>query len=454
MKKEKTNSFFKIKVGIKSFLFFVILALFLGYFFSTFKTNFATAEKADLSDIYEVWDILDNDFLDVHASERKKEISEKDHIWGMVSGLVASYGDPYTVFLPPMDSKELNEDISGEFGGIGVEIENAGGYLTVVSPLPGTPADKAGLRPKDVIVKIDDEDSINISSYEATKLIRGEPGTKVKLTVAREGLVKFLDIEIERAIIEIPVIKTYKKDGVFVIKLYSFTENSPELFFDAVKEFRDSGYDKLLIDLRGNPGGHLFAAVYIAGLFLPEDAVIVTEDYGDEKDVLKSGQYHDGTASLDIFSDRVKIGVLVDGGSASAAEILAGALHDNDRAVLMGSNTYGKGTVQKLEKIGSEGASLKYTIAKFILPSGDWISQKGIPVDIEIKISEDEIKKAREGGSFSDKIDAQLNRAIKEMQKFKTNKDIIKLIKKKREEKMLQAKEDREKTIKEILERK
>jgi carboxyl-terminal processing protease len=288
----------------------------------------------------------------------------------MASGLAASYGDPYTVFLLPADSKELNEDISGEFGGIGVEIENTGGYLTVVSPLPGTPADKAGLRPKDIIVKIDDKDSINISSSAAVKLIRGEPGTKVVLTIARDGEKDFLEVEIERALIEIPIIKTYKKDGVFVIKLFSFTENSPELFIEAVKEFRDTGYDKLIIDLRGNPGGHLFAAVYIAGLFLPEGDIVVTEDYGNEKEVLKSGQYHDGSKTLNIFSDRVKVGVLVDGGSASAAEILAGALHDHNRAILLGTNTYGKGTVQKVDDIGSDGASLKYTIAKFILPNG------------------------------------------------------------------------------------
>ena len=315
---------------------------------------------------------MDNDFLDVHREEREKEITEKDHLWGIIAGLTASYDDPYTVFLPPSQSKDLNDDISGEFGGIGVEIENRGGYLTIVSPLPGTPADRAGLKAKDIIVKIDDKDSINISSAEAAKHIRGEPGTKVKLSIARRGKPDLMEVEVERAVIKIPTIKTYKKDGVFVIKLYSFTEKSPELFLNAVKEFSESGYDKLIIDLRGNPGGHLFAAVYIAGLFLPEGEVIVTEDYGNkrEKDILRSGEYHESNGSINIFTDRVKIAVLIDGGSASASEILAGALHDNNRAVLMGTNSYGKGTVQELKEIG-EGASLKYTIAKFILPGGD-----------------------------------------------------------------------------------
>jgi carboxyl-terminal processing protease len=279
--------------------------------------------------------------------------------------LAASYEDPYTTFLPPQESKNLQEEISGEFGGIGVEIENRSGFLTVVSPLSGTPAAKSGIMPKDIIVEIEGKDSSNFSPSAAAKLIRGEPGTFVNIKVLRKGEIDSLEIKIERALIKVPIVKTYNKDGVFVIKLFSFTENSPELFFDAVREFAKTKNNKLIIDLRGNPGGHLFAAVYISGLFLPEGTKIVTEDYGDKRDmkILVSGKYHKSEKTINIFSENVKIGILVDQGSASASEILAGALSDNDRAILLGKNTYGKGTVQQVMEMDN-GTSLKYTIAR------------------------------------------------------------------------------------------
>jgi carboxyl-terminal processing protease len=163
----------------------------------------------------------------------------------------------------------------------------------------------------------------------------------------------------------VPIVKTYQKDDVFVIKLFSFTENSPELFFDAVKEFAKTKKTRLIIDLRGNPGGHLFAAVYISGLFLPTNTKIVTEDYGKNKenDILLSGKYHKSNKTVNIFSDKVKVGILVNEGSASASEILAGTLSDNNRAILLGKNTYGKGTVQQVFEL-KEKTSLKYTIAR------------------------------------------------------------------------------------------
>ncbi len=452
MKKEKKGIlFFKIKVSITTFLTSVILFAFLGYYLANIQTE--KKEKIDLSQMDKILNILDKEFLDVRTTEEKKEDSPEDRKWGILSGLVASFKDPYTIFLPPTDSKFLNEEISGEFGGVGIEIENRSGFLTIVSPLPGTPAAKAGLRPKDVIVEVDGEESINISASKAAKLIRGEPGTKVVLTIARKGNPDVIKIEVERAIIKIPTIKTYKQDGVFVIKIYSFTDKIPELFFEAIKEFSQTGYDKLLIDLRGNPGGHLFAAIYIAGMFLPEGADIITEKYLNSEETLKSGEYHKNSRTINIFSQRVKIGILVDGGSASASEIFAGALRDNNRAILLGENTYGKGTVQKIEEF-ADGSMLKYTVAKFILPSGEWISHKGIPVDVEIKISEEELKKSREKGLFDDQIDPQMLRAIKELQKYKTQTDIIKRIEKTKEELKEKAKKEREEKLKKILENK
>lgn len=444
------SKFSKIKVGIMSALISVGVSFALGIFFSSIFFN-KEENKGDISLLYEVWDILDEKFLNTQEYVTEKTTNQKK-IWGAISGLADSYGDPYTVFLPPQESKDLQDEISGEFGGIGVEIDNRAGFLTVVSPLSGMPAAKAGIMPKDIIVEIDGTDSTNFSSSAAAKLIKGEPGTFVNLTVLRKGERELVEIKVERDLIKVPTVKTYNKDGVFVIKLFSFTENSPELFFDAVREFAQTKNTRLIIDLRGNPGGHLFAAVHISGLFLPEGTKIVTEDYGDKKDgdVLLSGKYHKSEKTINIFSENVKVGVLVDGGSASASEILAGALNDNNRAILLGENTYGKGTVQQVIEMG-EGTSLKYTIARWMLPNGGWITNKGIPVDIEIGITREEIEKASENGSFTDQIDPQLLRAIEEMKTIKSHLDIADIIKKSREERKKKVADEREEKIKNIL---
>ena len=414
--------------------------------------NYFDDERGDINILYEVWDILDEKFLDTRENVTKITTNQ-ERIYSAIAGLTASFEDPYTVFLPPQESKDLQEDISGEFGGIGVEIENRSGLLTVVSPLSGTPAANAGLMPKDIIVEIDGEKSTDFSPSAAAKLIRGNPGTFVELTIIRKGEIEPLKIKIKRALIEIPIVKTYNKDGVFVIKLFSFTENSPELFFNAIKEFAKTKNTRLIIDLRGNPGGHLFAAVYISGLFLPEGVEILTEDYGDkkEKEVLLSGKYHKSNKTVNIFSQNVKIGVLVDQGSASAAEILAGSLNDNNRAIILGKNTYGKGTVQQVKDFKGTGTSLKYTIARWILPNGQWITNKGIPVDIEIDITKEEIKKSRENGSFSEEIDGQLLKAIEQMKKVKTQDDILDIIETSRKDRQKKVTDERGEKIKNIL---
>jgi carboxyl-terminal processing protease len=228
---------------------------------------------------------LDETFVDTR--EDKKEVTKDDIIFGAASGLVASYGDLHTVFFPPEDGKEFADDLSGEFSGIGVEISNQKGFLTVVSPLLGTPGFKAGLIPKDIIVKIDGKDSTHMSSSEAVKLIRGKEGEIVELTIARKGEVKPLDIKIKRAKIKIPVVKTFVKNNVFVAKFYSFTENSPQVFYNTIiPKFKRSGLKTMILDLRGNSGGFLRAGVFISGIFLPEGTDIVREDHqgrGEDK---------------------------------------------------------------------------------------------------------------------------------------------------------------------------
>ena len=260
----------------------------------------------------------------------------------------------------------LMSDINGEFTGVGMEITNVGGFLTVVSPLPGTPSFKAGIKPKDIVIKIDGKNSISMSSSKAVNLIRGKKGTPVILTVLRKGLSEPKDIKIIRDTIEVPIVKTYKKDNVFIIKIYSFSKNLPEKFLEALKEFTaNKNRDTLIIDVRGNPGGHLDSAVMLAEMFIAKDKLILTEDYGGKakNTIIKSGDFLGNKELIGILNNKFKLAVLMDGGSASASEILAGTLSDNNQAILLGEKSFGKGTVQQYKEF-KNGTALKYTIAK------------------------------------------------------------------------------------------
>ncbi len=415
-----------------------------GYYYAE-EEYFNENERVDLRPVFKVWDVLEDEFYDVRTDEEKKDDNPNDRIWGMTSGLVDSFKDPYTIFLPPEISKEFQEDISGEFGGVGIEIENRDGFLTVVSPIPGTPASKAGMKSRDIIFKIDGKDSVSMSAFEAARLIRGEPGTEVVLTVLRKGEREPLDIKIIRDIIEIPTIKTYKYGDIFIIKIFSFDLKSPKEFYDVFKEFKRSGKSKLLIDLRNNPGGALYSAVYLAGMFLPEGELVVKEVGKDFEREELSGDYHINDLNINIFDNYV-VGILVNEGSASASEILAGSLRDHKKAVLMGEKTYGKGTVQKIKEF-KDGSLLKYTIAKFVLPSGRWINNDGIEVDIKIGDFDWE----RKGGTFSDEIDPQMIKAAEELEKIEDYEELVEILNdfdKKKEENKDKEKEE---IIKNIL---
>jgi carboxyl-terminal processing protease len=270
--------------------------------------------------------------------------------------------------------------------------------LTIISPLKDTPSEKAGLKPGDKVLKIDNKSTSNLTIDEAIKLMRGEKGTTVTLTIFREGEKTTRDIKIIRDVINIPTLETeMRDDGIFVIKLYTFTANSPELFRDALKKFTESNSDKLILDLRGNPGGYLDAAVDMASWFLPGGKVIVSEDYGPGKKptVHRSLGYN-------IFTDKLKFVILMNSGSASASEILAGALHDHDKAKLVGTQSFGKGSVQEVVKITPD-TLLKITVAKWLTPNGISISLKGLTPDYKVDISQKDV---------DSKVDPQLNKAV------------------------------------------
>lgn len=356
-------------------------------------------EVIDMEPFWTVWKLLDEKYVSTKdQSSTTPILTSEDRMWGAIKGMTDSLGDPYTVFLPPEEAKDFEENISGNFEGVGMEIGIKENILTVISPLKGSPAEKAGLKRGDKIITINSETAVDLSTDAAVKLIRGPKGTVVKISVIREGESKPLNFEVVRDVINIPTVETEKReDGIFVISLYNFYAQSRTQFNQALKEFVDSKTDKLILDLRGNPGGYLDISVDMASWFLPLGKPIVREDFGnsEEEKIYRSKGYN-------IFTDKLKMIVLVDNGSASASEILAGALQEYSIAKLVGTKTYGKGSVQELVQV-ADGSSLKVTIAKWLTPSGISISDGGLTPDFEVKITEEDLKAEK---------DPQLQKAV------------------------------------------
>lgn len=381
-----------------SILFFSLLIIISTFFLGTYVGQSQASTKnpdADLTFFWKVWGILDEKY--VSHSTSTPAVTEQDRIYGAIEGMTKSLGDPYTVFFPPEESKAFNEEISGNFEGVGMEVGLKEKVLTVIAPLKGTPAERAGILTGDKIIKIDSTITSGLSTDEAIKLIRGARGTIVTFLIQR-GEGEPMEIKVTRDVINIPTLSTKTLDnGIFMIQLYSFTGDSPNLFRKALRDFMLSKSDKLILDLRGNPGGYLNAAVDMASWFLPQGKVVVIEDYGAGKDtdVLKSKGY-------DIFTDKLKFVILIDGGSASASEILAGALSEHGKATLVGEKSFGKGSVQELVEITPE-TSLKVTIARWLTPKGNSISDNGIKPDYEVPMTQEDIKA---------KKDPQLDKAI------------------------------------------
>lgn len=347
-------------------------------------------EDVDLSVVWNVWHILDERFVSSYPETASttplttEEITQ-ERIWGLAKGLAASTEDPYTVFMPPSDAEIFQDDISGSFEGVGMEIGVRDGILTVVSPLKGTPAFNAGLKAKDRIVKIDDTVTTGMSTDKAVKIIRGPKGTDVVFEIFRESTGETLTIPVTRDVINIPTIETrILPTGEFVIEVMQFSANAPRLFQEALQKFIDEGKtNKLIIDVRGNPGGYLDAAVDMASWFLPKGEIIVTEDYGDV-----DSRVEHRSRGYDVFNENLDMVILVDKGSASASEILSGALREHNKAILIGTHTFGKGSVQELVHITNE-SSLKVTVARWLLPGDIHIGQDGITPNIEVELPKD-----------------------------------------------------------------
>ena len=384
-------------------IFIVVISFFIGVNIGythrpaiekiTTVTNKETAvnTNADFSTFWKVWEKINEKYPEA------KKISDQDKVYGATEGLVSSLNDPYSVFFSPNEAKSFEEEIAGNFSGVGMEVGIKDKILTVIAPLKNTPAYRANIKPGDKILKIDKKVTSGLSIEDAIKMMRGEKGTQVTLTIFREGAKQPIEIKITRDTINIPTLDTeIRKDGIFVIKLYSFSENSANLFKDAIKAFVSSGSDKLLLDLRGNPGGYLDSAVDISSWFLDSSKTVVTEDYGNNRkpEIYRSRGYN-------VFNDKLKFAILIDSGSASASEIVAGAMQDHKKAVLVGSQSYGKGSVQEAIKLTPD-TLLKITVAKWLTPSGKSISLKGLTPDFVVENTKNQ----------DPKKDPQLDKAV------------------------------------------
>ncbi|MDI6734490.1 MAG: S41 family peptidase [Patescibacteria group bacterium] len=351
--------------------------------------------KTNVPLLWEAVNVIKDRYIDI------EDVKDEDLLYGAIKGVTRALGDPYSSFFNPSDAKKFEQDISGSFGGIGAEIGIRNNQLVVVSPLKDSPAEKAGFQPNDKILKIDDTFTVDLSVEEAVKLIRGEPETNVKLLILRDSWKEAKEFEIVRKIINIPTLDWEMKDGnILHIRLYNFNANASSLFYQASLSGLLKGAKGVILDLRNNPGGFLDVAQDLAGWFLKRGEVVVVEKFRSESS-------RELRANGNAAFSKMPAVVLINSGSASASEILAGALRDVRGIKLVGEKTFGKGTVQEIESL-SDGSTLKVSIAEWLTPAGHEINKKGLEPNIEVKMTEEDIE---------EKLDPQLEKAIEVLKK-------------------------------------
>ncbi len=359
---------------IVSLLIFVILVFAAGVAVGrgNAKSAQATAGQLNYSSVNQVYSVLKKDF---DGSLNQQKLTD-----GLKSGLVSAAADPYTEYFSPADAKVFNNELSGSITGIGAELgTNDQNEIVIISPLSGYPAEKAGLKPEDVVAAIDGKTTQGLSVDGAVSKIRGNPNTKVTLTIIR-GAAKPFDVTITRQKITIPSVK-YEEDGdIGYMKISQFTNDTVNLAQKGAQEFKSKNVKGVVLDLRGDPGGYLDAAVGVSSLWLDQGQTVVQERRGTT--VVGSAAARGGN----ILKGLPTV-VLIDGGSASASEITAGALHDNGIAQLVGVKSFGKGSVQQVENF-SDGSELKVTIARWYTPDGKNIDKQGIAPDVTVTVSD------------------------------------------------------------------
>jgi len=406
-----TNEFYS-KKSSKRVILYVLLAIialagsfFLGFYFAG-KNNLSTtfnvlegkvlnkdqvAANVDFKMFWEVWNTLKRDYVDSNS------LTEKKLFYGALEGLVGATKDPYSVFMNPEEAKSFEEDLSGTFEGIGAEIGFRNEILTIIAPIEDMPAAKAGVQAGDKIYSIDGKTALGLSVEEAVKKIRGPKGTKVILSLVRSGNEKPIDITIVRDTVVVKSVKTSfdEKNKIFTVKISSFNNDSEDLFNKAVQEIVIKKPKGIILDLRNNPGGYLETAVTVASEWVKTGSIVI-EEFGDGKKIEHATK---GTARL----AGIPTVVLVNEGSASASEIVAGALKDYGLAKLVGQKTFGKGSVQVLRQL-EDGSVVKVTTAKWLTPKGNYINEQGIEPDIKIDLTAADREKNK---------DPQLDQALK-----------------------------------------
>lgn len=396
-------------------LLIVILAFLLGWQFgqrnvevkwSNYKPTLSIENKkppeninVDFTLFWDTWNLLSRSYID------KKALDPTKMFYGAISGMVSSLGDPYTFFLPPDTQKSSKEELNGSFEGVGIQLGfDTDKRLVVITPLVGTPAEKAGVKPQDIIVKINDKDTTRITLPEAVNLIRGPKGTEVNLTILREGEEETRTFVIKRDTILVKSVEVSFKntrDGklIAVLKLTRFGERTQEEWLEAIPQVLSKGAEGVVLDLRNNPGGFLEGAVFIASEFLSDGDVVLQENSQGERIAFKVNR----TGKL----TKIPLVVLINKGSASASEIVAGALADRKKVKLVGEKSFGKGTIQEAEDLPG-GTGIHITVAKWLTPNGRWVNDtEGLEPDVTI-----ELPKLKEGEKADDTKDLQLEKAM------------------------------------------
>lgn len=389
---------------IIAILIIVLIFYFAGYlvghknivFEENFKpkvinTELSKPKDVDFSIFWDAWKLVTEKYVG--------EYSPQKMVYGAIKGMVEALDDPYSTFLEPGANKVLLEDLSGAIQGIGAELSKKDDQLIIVAPLDDSPAQKAGLKAQDEILEINGESTTNMSLDQAIEKIRGPAGSEVTLLINRSDLKEPKEFKIKREVITIKSVQWEMKDNIGIMKITQFADDTKDLTIQAADELLKKNPKAIILDLRNNPGGYLETSIDVASLFM-DRGVVVKEQY-------KDGRKEELKTTLDGKLKNLPVFVLVNEGSASASEIVAGALKDSRNATLIGRKTFGKGSVQELENLSS-GSALKITVAKWLTPKDKTIDKEGIKPDIEIDLTDADLAAGR---------DPQLDRALEEARK-------------------------------------